>query len=396
MRMERKHGGKLRHAYPTGMACLVLGLGVLVAGCGSSKEEKSSTSSSSSASAETSSGGASAEVEAAKTIAEEAKATPTEIPLTEPLKEKPPLNKTLVWLQCNFEQCTTTRKAVEEAIKPLKWTLKVINYKAEEPATVVAAFKQALQDKPIGVALNGSNSAVWKSVFPEYEKAKVPIVEGLAGPQETNEALVANLWNEEDLGVDAKILANWMTAESGGKGSAIVLGVPEFPILGGFAESFTKALEEACKACSAETVNATIAQTTSPTVTNGLIVSAAEKNPSAEFIVTSDGALSGGLPAALEGAGISGKKVAGALGTENSQAEIAAGKAAAFTGQNFGYYGWLLVDSILRHVEGMEIAPGDGGMPHQLIVKENVGTPSENMKGPVGYQAKFEELWHLK
>jgi ribose transport system substrate-binding protein len=398
MGLEEKKRGSQRRGRLLGIALLVVCLAVALASCGGGGSSSSSSSSNTGeepTSGEEAAGGASAEVKAAEKIVEEAKAEPTEVGVTEPLKEKPAPGKTIVWLNCDFEQCQQTGEAMEEAVKPLGYTLKKVAYKSAEPATLIAAFKQALQYNPVGVALSGVNSAAWPSVIPEYEKAGVPIVEGLAGPQETNGALVANLWNEEDLEKDAVILANWMTVESNGEGSAVVLGVPEFPILSGFATAFSKALGEACSGCSASSTNATIAQIGSPTESNSLLVSAAQKNSDAEFVITCDGALSPGLPAALSGAGLEGKKVAGALGTENSQAEIIAGKAAAFTGQNVGYYGWALVDSILRADQGMEIPAGDGGMPHQLLDKENVGTPAPSNIGPKEYSAQFEELWKL-
>jgi ribose transport system substrate-binding protein len=372
----------------------VVVLVVAVVGCGGGGGSSASGGGGSSSSAENGSG-SSKYVQAAEKVVAEAEAEPTKIGVTEPLKTKPPSGQTLVWLNCDFEQCQVTGEALEEAVKPLGWTLKKINFKADEPATLVAAFQQALQYDPVGVALNGTPYSEWSSVFPEYEKAGVPIVEGLAGPQEAKGPFVANLWEEVDLGVDAKMLANWVTAESGGEGEAVVLGVPEFPILSGFATDFQKSLKEACAGCSADIVNATIAQVTSSTGGNTALVSALQKNPSAEFVVTCDGALSAGLAAALSGAGIEGKKIGGALATLENQTEIVAGKEDAFTGQNFGYYGWLLLDSILRSTEGMEIPSGDGGMPHQLLTASNITEPSASMKAPVGYQQQFEELWRV-
>jgi ribose transport system substrate-binding protein len=386
---------------PAGRAKLIVLLGVslvslsaIVTGCGGGGSS-SSTNADGASSPSASPPSGSKQVQAAERIVSEAEAEPTKIGVTVPLKSTPPTGKTLVWLNCDFEQCQVTGEALEEAVKPLGWTLKKINFKADEPATLVAAFQQALQYDPVGVALNGTPYSEWSSVFPEYERAGVPIVEGLAGPQEAKGPFVANLWEEVDLGVDAKMLANWVTAESGGEGEAVVLGVPEFPILSGFATDFEKSLSESCAGCSADIVNATIAQVTSSTGGNSALVSALQKNPSAEFVITCDGALSAGLAAAISGAGIEGKKIGGALGTLENQTEIVAGKEDAFTGQNFGYYGWLLLDSILRSSEGMEIPPGDGGMPHQLLTANNITEPSASMKAPVGYQKQFEELWKV-
>lgn len=391
---EEIKSAKWRPGYLAAMLCLVIALGVAFASCGSSDDDSTSSGGSETSSEE--GGATSSEVEAAEAVVEEAKAEPTEIGVTEPLKSKPPAGKTVVWLNCDFSQCQLTQESMEDAAKAIGWNFKSVAYKSADPATLVAAFKQALQYDPSGVALSGVNSAAWPSVIPEYEKAGVPIVEGLAGPQELNNALVANLWNEEDLAEDARIIANWVTADSGGEASSVVMGVPDFPILGGFASAFGEALKEACKACESETVDATIEQIGSPTEANGLLVSAVQKNPDIEYVITSDGALNPGLGAALSGAGIEGKPIAGALGTEINQTEIQAGEANAFTGQNFDYYGWLLLDAILRHEQGIEIAPGNGGMPHQLFTEDNIEAPSENMAAPVNFEEEFETLWQVK
>ena len=337
--------------------------------------------------------GGSSDVVAAKAAVEKAKQPSTTIGQTTPLKSKPPTGKTFVYLNCDFVQCQQTADAIGEAVKPLGWKLQTVAYKSADPATLVAAFKQAVQYNPVAVGLSGVPYAAWSSIVPQYRAARIPIVEGLAGPQTVNDVLVANLFNDQDLAVDAGNLANWMAADSNGKGHAVILGVPDFPILGGFGGAFTKSLTSACPGCKATTVNATIAQIGSPATSNGLLVSALQRDPSIKYVITCDGALSPGLPAALSGAGITGIKIGGALATAENGTQIKAGKEHAFTGQHIQYYGWQLVDAALRHLEGMDIPPGDGGQPHQLLMSDNVGTPSDNLKDPADYQAQFNKLW---
>ena len=322
----------------------------------------------------------------------------TKIGITTPLKTPAQPGKTFVWLNCDFVQCGFTQKGIEEATKALGWNLKVISYSSMDPASLISALQQALtlDPKPIGVAFSGIPQPVWESMIEPYRKAGVPILTGLMGPTTTSDAVPVNLWNEDDLAVDAEILANWVTADSGGKGQAVVFGVPDFPILGGTATSFAKALAKVCSGCKVTRINATIPQILDPGTPNQLVVSALQADPKIKYVITADGALMPGLPSAISGAGLpSDIKIGGALGTAENMQNIGEGTSHAFTGENFAYYGWLLVDVALRHAQGMEVPRGDGGMPHQLFTKANVATHGDgvDMKSPVGYQAQMKALW---
>ena len=300
----------------------------------------------------------------------------------------------MVWLNANFVQAQETLVAMQAAAKAAGLTFKAIDYDSANPATLVAAFKQALLYNPIGVALSGTPAAVWGAqIFPLYRKAHVPIVEGLAGPQQLNDVLVANLWNQDDVGAGAKVLADWVAADSDGKAHAAVMYVPDFPILGGFAASFTNALKAVGPACSAKPIAETIPDVGSPSTANQPLVSAVQSDPSIHYIVLADGTLNPGLPQALSGAGISGEKIAGEQPSIENMQDVAEGRENAFMGENFNYYGWLLLDAILRHYEGIPFAAADGGMPNELFTKANVGTPSAQMTAPADYQQQFEKLW---
>ena len=123
----------------------------------------------------------STQLKAAQKAVSAAMKAPTNIGVTKPLKSKPPAGRTVVWLEADFVQSQETAAAMGAAAKAAGLKLKVIDYTAADPATLIAAFKQALQYHPLGVALSGINAAVWGSqIYPLYQKAGVPIVEGLA------------------------------------------------------------------------------------------------------------------------------------------------------------------------------------------------------------------------
>jgi ribose transport system substrate-binding protein len=332
---------------------------------------------------------------AAQANVEKATALPTALNITTPLKAAPETGKTVVFLNCDFEQCETTSDWLTKAAAVVGWNVKKIPYISADPATLIAAFKEALQYDPAAVALNGINRSVWESIVPVYREAGVPIVAGLGGPQKVDDVLVANLWNEDDLAANAADLANWVAVDSDGSGEVAVFGVPDFPILGGFPGAFTESLSDVCPGCKVTEVKATIAQATNPGTTTGLLISAVQRDPAIKYIISSDGVFHPGLPAALAGAGLTDIKIGAALPGLENFTQVAAGKEQAMSGSSFEYYGYLMMDSILRNDQRMTIESGDGGMPKQLITKDNVGTPTTDIKGPEDIEGKFAELWQV-
>jgi len=382
-----------RNGARSGRFALAVVLGILVgagaAGCGSSSSHNSS---SSNGGQSTSAG--SAGLQAAKAELTKASKAPTQIGVTQPLKHRPPAGRTVIWLEANFAQSQETADAMHAAASAAGLSFRAIDYNASDPGTLIAAFKQALQCHPIGVALSGIQSAVWGSqIFPLYRRAHIPIVDGLAGAQPLNDVLVANLWNPKDVATGAKALAAWVAVDSDGKGQAAVVGVPDLPTLASFATSFTSALKAACPGCTSKTVAETISDIGSPSTANQPLVSAVQSDRSIKYLVLADGALDPGLPSALSGAGISGEKIVGEQPSIENEQDTVEGKENAFMGANFNYFGWLFLDAILRHDQGLPVPAGDGGMPNELLTKANVGTPSAQMKAPADYQQQFKKLW---
>jgi ABC-type sugar transport system substrate-binding protein len=330
---------------------------------------------------------------AAKAEVSQAMRAPSSIGVTTPLKTPAPKGKTFVYLRCDFAQCGYTEAGVQEAAKALHWNLRVIDFNAANPATLVAAMKQALAYHPVAVAFNGTPYATWSSVVPAYEKAHVAIIPAYVGPQPLNGAVVANLGNPADLAGQAKSLAAWMATDSGGTGKALVVGFPSLPAIGAFPQDFSSALHTYCPGCSITALNGSEADAANPTAINSLIVSSLQRDPSIKYVFVPDGGLVPGLPSAISGAGLSGVKIGGAQGTLENDADMKSGTEQAFTAQDFDYLGWMDLDTAARHLEGMPVSPGDGGLLTRLQTKANLGTPHLNLDEPSDYQQEFEKLW---
>jgi len=318
---------------------------------------------------------------------------PTAIPITTPLKAAPPKGKTFVFLQCDVAQCTEESTAMKAVVAAVGWTLKVIPYQSENPATLISGLQQALQLHPAAVGLTGIPQIEWQSELPAYEKAGVPIVVGQVGPQVLSKTVIASIGNDLNVQITAKVLADYFIAKSGGKGKILQFQVPDFPILGAFDQAFRADVQASCPGCSVTQLTGTIAEVTSGGST-AAIVSALQRNPQDTWLVTDDGPWVDGLPSALAAAHLH-VKIIGEGADVTDETDIKQGTMTAFTAVALDYGMWATMDAVLRHLEGMPNSPDEGLLPVQLLVKGENFTVSESYNQPSNYAAQMEKLWHV-
>jgi ribose transport system substrate-binding protein len=367
----------------------------LAAGCGSSS---SSSSSSASSSGSQSSGQTGKQTAAAKSAEQKYLATATKIDQTVPLKTAPPKGRTVVYLQCGFPQCVTQGAGFAAAAKAAGWNYKSLSYDSANPAQLVSDMQRALQYHPVAVSFTGEPEAVWKSVLPAYQAAHTAIIPINIGPTATVKPPVAAvLFDPKDNQIYANALGNWFIADSGAKGHVLLIDVPGFPILHEFSTAFKHVVSQGCSACKVTTMTVSI-----PDVQNGslnsLIVAALRKDPSINYVISSDGTFLDTLPASLSSAGLSGKvKLAGAQGDSVGEHYLSTGQMQAFTGLADNIEAWVAVDAAARYAEGMKLPDtGDGGLPTQLILKSSNLPPANAYDYPTNYPSQFKALWHVQ
>ena len=361
-----------------------------LAACGSA--QSASTGGGTASAASTASSNASDSGSMSRVVASYEKA-PTAIPITTPLETSPPKGKTFVFLQCDVAQCTEDSTALKAATAGIGWNLKVIPFQSANPATLISGLQQALRLAPAAVGLTGIPQVEWQSELPAYEKAGVPIVVGDVGPQVLSKTVVANIANDLNTQVTAKVLADYFIANTGGKGKILQFQVPDFPILGAFDQAFRADVAASCANCSVTTLTGTVAEVTSGGST-AAIVSALQRNPQDTWLVTDDGPWVDGLPPALAAAHLQ-VKIIGEGADVADETDIKAGTMTAFTAVALDYGMWAMLDAALRHVEGMPNAANEGLLPIQLLVKGESFTVSESYNQPADYAAQMGKLWHL-
>ena len=364
------------------------------AGCGSSSTSTSAPTSAPASGSAVASGGSDPQVQAALGAVRQAMAAPTGIGVTAPLATKPPAGKTLVWLQCDAAQCAQVTDAFKPAVAAVGWHLKTVGYQSANPATLVAAMRQALQYHPVAVSLVAEPYAVWQSEVPAYKAAGVAIIPQEVGTAPVDSTVIANIQDPTALGAQAQAIANWVIADSGGKAHVLLYSVPDFTSILSYQQAFMSYMASHCAACKVTLLTQSAAQVLGGGANNA-IVSAIQRDSSIKYAVSVDAQLTPGLEQSLTAAGIQGVKVAGSFMGQRDEAAIAAGTEAAGTPQALNITAWRTVDVALRHLEGLPIAPDDGDFPTQLLVQSNVGTPSDSYSQPPNYQSLYEQLWKV-
>jgi ribose transport system substrate-binding protein len=336
------------------------------------------------------------EAAAAQKIVDQYLKPPTTIPQTTPLPKAPPKGKTFVWLQCLLPTCKEIGQGIDAAASAIGWKVKTLSYDSGNPATLIAAMKQALQYKPVGVGLSGLAQALWTGEISQYAKAHVDIIPSFIGANPTSSTVPVDLVGQDFAQLNGKLMANWIIADSGAKADVLNVGIPTFPFLAEFTQGVQSGVTQGCTSCKVTSLNLSL-----PDVTGGqtvpLIVSALRRNPTAKYVVIPDAAYIDGLPSALKAAGLSGIRVLGENGDAAAEADMKSGiEPGAWTGTATAYSGWLDIDAMARLVEKASLpSASDGGLPVQLLTQSDITTPSDTFNLPANYPAQFKKLWHV-
>jgi ribose transport system substrate-binding protein len=376
----------------------VLAVTLAASGCGSSSHSSSSatttattpsSSSSGTSGSSSSGGGAGAGLTRAQSALAAEEATPTKVLQTTPLKTKPPAGKTIVFIQDDISQSVVIAQGEEAAAKAAGWKVKLLNWLSANPTTLVTAMQQALQYHPVAVSFAGAPQAVWGSEISAYQSAGVAIIPTVVGPQAITGPVKANIGDFTSSGVG---LGNWFISDSKGKGDALLVDLPVYPILTEVITGVKQAIAANCPDCKTTAFNGTLAEIGSSTFVSS-VVSDLRKNPSIKYVLSSDLLFLSGLSSQLTAAGLTGVKIAGAQPEPADFSAVKAGTESAIVVNSNTLVGWVAADATFRYAEGMPIPSGDGGEPYQLLVKSNVGVGSTTE--PSDYQRQLSQLWHI-
>jgi ribose transport system substrate-binding protein len=368
-------------------------LSMLVAGCGDSKSDSGSEASAAGATTSSTGGG---NVQAAS--AEVAKLTeqPTAIPVTTPLPKKPAPGKTFVVFKCENPQCKEFADSAMKAAAAAGWKGVAVPFNDVDPSTLAPAMERAIRMRPAAVFLTGMPYELWKSYLPQLKKIGAIMVPGWVGPLAPNPVIPTNIAGPAMDQHTAHSISNWIAADSGGKGKAMIMTVDAYPAVVGWAKDIQEDIKKVCPGCNADQLHVSGQQATSG-ASPKMIVSYLRTHPDTKYVVTYNGAFVPGLNQAVKTAGLKDIKIVNLYPMPQDIADVKSGSGGAMFAINAEYAGFLAVDAALRHAQGAPALPADQTvLPLHLAVKDSATQADANYKGPADYQDQFLKLWKVK
>jgi ribose transport system substrate-binding protein len=334
-------------------------------------------------------------LDGARSVVAEYLKTPTQITQTVPLPDPVPKGKSIIYLnQGSVPAITEIGQGVQAAAQAVGWGYSEIDYDPSNPSTLQAAFTSALAKHPTVVAVTGEATSLYgASILSAYQHAGVPIIAGATAPVTSQQSLVGTPGSSKSNAVMGKILANWFVTDSGGDGSAVVVNLNSFPALAAFASTFGPTVASVCKACNLYNLNITLNQVASGQVP-AAVVDALRSHPAAKYVIFDDGDWASGINSALNAAGLSSIKVAGATPTPEQFSALRSKTQQAWVGFPFTYVGYEIIDTALRQVEGAPLTSNDDYVPTQILTPANVGA-SNAFDEPSDALQQFLKLWKV-
>ena len=329
----------------------------------------------------------------------------TELPLTTPFAVEP--GKKVFYVQCGVSACSEIAVGVEAAAEAAGWEYETASHQ-DTPDTVASAFDAAIAAQPDVVLTSGNPREWFESQLATLEEQEIPVV-GWSLPEsyEPGDGISVNLLTGDDYYFYGVLMADYaaVTSETG---NILFVGLPTFPVLSIVQEGFEAEIAEACPDCSVEVTE--VAVTDIGTNLPGTIVSALQSNPDLDMIVYAFGGMLFGVPEAIEAAGLEDQAVAisqaggplnfGFITDGNHQvAEIALASE---------LFGWRAIDAAARILGGEgpgvaqtpELAVIDGhpdillgGSPLQILEADSIDDPTALWPGVEGFQDQFTALW---
>ncbi|MGV1047019.1 MAG: sugar ABC transporter substrate-binding protein [Solirubrobacterales bacterium] len=344
-------------------------------------------------------GGSTADSTGASTASTEASAPESggaaaEIPITEPLKGKPPAKK-LAWLQCEVPQCATYTKGFEEATEALGWQLDVVNFKAEAPGS---AIQSALDQGAGYIAMTGVPNALIKPQLAAAKAKGVPILSCFSSDPPSATGVAMQCGDQTMIRSESEELAQWIINDSGDEANVVMVVVRDYPLIAYEEEVLAERLK-ACSGCSFKALPVTVGELGEGAVPQA-VASYLQSNPDTNYVEFGFGDLATGVHQSLKAAGLGENvKLVGMSAVESNLQGIKDGTEDAWTVQPSGYAAWLMTDAAARLSLGMPLSQERkaADMPTLLVTDPSEAEPlletNGEWPGPTGFQDYFRKLW---
>jgi ribose transport system substrate-binding protein len=374
-----------------------IGLTLVLSACSSSGNSGTSGPSSGSTGTGSSSAAASggdAGLQQATAYLAQYEKTPTKIDQTvKPTKL--PTGQKWDYGSCGLASCQIVGTGFTSGAAALGATVKTIN-QGITPATVSAAWDQMVQDRPDVAATGGTPAQLisrqiqqlstnGSKVFTWASADKPAAISGLTANTAPSDKLYAG---------GGKIAAAYVTVHTSGKGKAVVMYGSDIGGQKDFFTSYQKTIQQWCSGCAVAALP--ITQGDIGTKAPGQLVSYLQQHPDTNYVVSAFGGPLTGVPAALQGAGITSAKLLSFAGTPTDLQNVNAGQIEADIGQSLPMYGWIMAYNIALTLAGQQLSGRTDGLttPVQILTKGNFKVNSGGQWiGVQGYEQQFTTLF---
>jgi ABC-type sugar transport system substrate-binding protein len=321
---------------------------------------------------------------------------PTEIHVTEPLKNPPSKGSTFFFLQCELPICGKIAGSLKEGVAAAGWNYDSLVFKAADPA---GGMESAMQRKPDAIGITGIPSDAIKPQLAAAAEAGIPVVTCSPGPEEPSETtypMICSRTTEPD----GENMGLWAIKDSGGKAKIVEATISAFPILGTATDGTEKVIEEHCPDCTHDVLDLTVDDIGTGQV-GPKLVGYLQSHPDVNYVLFAFSDLATGVPEALKAAGLADKvTVFGNQGGEGQMKGIAEGSGEAWHAFPTKYEAWEMVDAAIRLVDEGKL-PADyqqkiDSLPSYMVDSPESAkalAPSYEWAGPENYQEQFKELW---
>jgi ribose transport system substrate-binding protein len=394
MTKQEESMGSTRHLSSrlrAALALMAVAVAVVAAGCGSS-DKSSSSSNSNAASVTPSSAPKNSGLAQAQAFMKASMSPPKTLGLQ--TTGKPiPTGKTVTYVHCGVDVCTTIGKAIKNAADVLGWKTKVIPTDGS-PGSVKQAWDTVVRMKPAAAFGSGFPSAMYASEVKQLKAAGIPVML-FASTDVNGGGVTLSKGRNDEVPIVGKQMAAWVISTTDGKPNTLYVDLPAFPILPPVRAGFEAAYKQWCPDCPYAKIDLPITSIGKDAPSR--IVSYLRAHPDVNRVALGYDGLDFGLPAALKAAGLADKvKFIGEAPTETNFSYVRDGTQGATVSQ--GYYEiWSnLVDAAARTVTGQSITANDKWkVPWFLVTKDNINSAGTGF-GPVvpDLKQQLDKLWN--
>ncbi|HEX6713081.1 MAG TPA: substrate-binding domain-containing protein [Thermoleophilaceae bacterium] len=373
------------------LALVAVAVALVAAGCGSS-DNKSSSNNSSAASTTASSAPKNSGLAQAQAFMKASMNPPSTLGLT-PTGKPIPQGKTVTYVHCGVDVCTTIGKAIKNAADVLGWKTKVIPSDGS-PGSVKQAWDTVVRMKPAAAFGSGFPSAMYASEVKQLKADGIPVML-FASTDVNGNGVTLSKGRNDEVPIVGKQMASWVIATTNGKPNTLYVDLPAFPILPPVRSGFEAAYKQWCPDCPYAKIDLPITSIGKDAPSR--IVSYLRAHPDVNRVALGYDGLGFGLPAALKSAGLADKvQFIGEAPTETNFAYVRAGQEGATVSQ--GYYEiWSnLLDAAARTLTKQSITANNAWkVPWFLVTKDNINSAGTGF-GPVvpNLTKELDKLWN--